>query len=315
MSTYTFGQTRKSAQPVQVQSSSSRTPRTGSRRRTSGDRNAPSTRHAPNEDDEQTDLAARQPLLLPDHDDREQHARARRSSRARREARSCAGTACPQRKRNPSASRERNGERSTSRSLLERRAHREQRTCREHVQHRVDEEREGAGDAEEHAAERGAGSADGALAAGDDGDRRRQLGVRHDGAKGARLGGREDRRARTLDERDERDHPVDELVGDDQHAEPSDRDRSHGVGRDHQPPAVPAVRRDPGGQREERHSEQPDERDDAGLRGRAREREDEQRIRDRRHLRARAREQQSGLEQEEVAIPAQRRRVGVTGRR
>src|SRR5438874_12575970 len=73
VSTYTFGQTRKSPQPTHVQSSSSRTPRTGSSRRTSGDKNAPRSRHAPKADRSKP-TSARQPLSLPDYQEREQHA-------------------------------------------------------------------------------------------------------------------------------------------------------------------------------------------------------------------------------------------------
>ena len=73
VSTYTLGQTRKAAQPTQVQSSSKSTP----------DRQPPADEgreEGTHEDaraergDEQAHPAARQPLLLADDDDREQDA-------------------------------------------------------------------------------------------------------------------------------------------------------------------------------------------------------------------------------------------------
>ena len=131
----------------------------------------------------------------------------------------------------------------------------------------MDEKRERAGDAEQRATERGARDTDGRLAPGDDGHGTGQLLRRHDGAERARLGRAEQGRSAPFDERDERDHPVVDLVGDDQQAQRPDDERSHRVSRDHEPPAAPVVCREPGRQREERHGEQPDERDEPRLRG------------------------------------------------
>jgi hypothetical protein len=97
------------------------------------------------------------------------------------------------------------------------------------VENAVDDEREGAGEREEPAAERRGGEADRGLPAGHDGHGRGQLALRHDGPKRTRLRRREDRGAAPLDERDERDRPEDDLVEEDQRAEASDGKSAAGV--------------------------------------------------------------------------------------
>ena len=105
------------------------------------------------------------------------------------------------------------------------------------------------------------------------------------------MSGVEEDGPRTLDERDDHDLPERHPVEEDRRGQSRDRDRSHAIGRDHQPLAVPAVGRDACGQAEDGVREEPGEADDPGLGRRVRDREHEERVRDRGHLRPERREQ------------------------
>jgi hypothetical protein len=134
----------------------------------------------------------------------------------------------------------------------------------------VDEEREGSREAEERSPDRRRSEADRGLASGDDCDRVRELLLRHDRAHGSRRRGRVDRSSRASTNGNRRDHPERDVVHRNQHAERADRDRPERVRRDHEPSPVPVIRREPGGQREERRRQKARERDESGLRRRAR---------------------------------------------
>ena len=305
-STKTFGQTRKSAQPVHVQSSSSRTPRTGSSRRTNGDRNEPRSRQAPKRE-EQADSPPERPSRLPMTTTARstpgpmKFVSPKRNAQVRRNGLS-------QRKRKPSASRARIGARSRARSSWNGVRIASSASVESSVRDRVDEERQRAADREERAAERRRREAHDRLAPGHDRDRRRQLALGTTERSAPAWATREDRRPAP---RRTRSSGIIQktICGRDEHHRREVPIATHARrGADHQPPAAPVVGRQPGGQREERHREQARERDESGLRGRAGQREHEQRIRDRRHLRPAARQQLRRLQQHEVAVSAQRRR-------
>ena len=251
--------------------------------------------------EQEPDLTARQALLLADHDDREHHAGPDEVREPEQECGRSQERVLPEKAEPLDEARPQGGSVCLA-FLLERRAHREQRGCREQIQHRVDEERQRARDAEERSAEGGAGDAHRSFAPRDHGDRLRQLRRRDDGTKRSRLRSGEDGSAGAFDERDRRDDPVDGLVEQHECAERADRDGPDGVRGDHEPPAVEAVGGEAGGECENGHCEQPEECDDPGLRGRAGERENQQRVRDRGHLRAGARQQQTALQVDEVAV-------------
>ena len=90
--------------------------------------------------------------------------------------------------------------------------------------------------------------------------------------------------------------------------EASHGEHAHAVGEDHQAPAVPAIGREPRGQREDRPGQASRKGDDARFRRRVGDREHEQRIRDRGRLCSGARQQLSRLQEHEVAIASQRDR-------
>ena len=130
----------------------------------------------------------------------------------------------------------------------------------------------------------------------------------HDRAQGAGLGRAEQHGPGALHEGGEHDRPEDGPVEQDQRREAADGNDPDSVGGDHQPPAVPAVRRKAGRQREQRRREESGEGDQTSLRGRVGYRQDEQRVRDRGRLCAHVREQLPELEQDEVAVSTQRNR-------
>ena len=255
----------RAPQPVHVQSSSTRTPRTGSappdeRRQ---ERRRAARRRRTRESRSPT-CAARQ-ALRPRRSRRSRAARpARRSSRARTGSAVVRRNGWCQRKRKPSASRVRSGDAVGLALLLERRAHREQRDRRERVR-APRGRRTGARARRRTARRRAAGRrAHRGLAAGDDGDRRGEL--RASGRpRGALPSARRRRRPRRRPRRTRRPGSSrDDLVERRRARRGSPiATRADGVRADHQPPAVPAVGGEPGGEREERHREQPDERDDA----------------------------------------------------
>jgi hypothetical protein len=146
----------------------------------------------------------------------------------------------------------------------------------------VGEERDGAPETEQPAAERGPGDADGRHARLLGAGGARQLDRGNDRAQRASRGGSEERRADALDEGHDRDPPERDSVEQGRGREPGDRERPHAVGRDHHQLAVVAVGRDPREQAEERERHNPRERDEAGLRRRLRQRQHEQRVGDRR---------------------------------
>jgi hypothetical protein len=102
------------------------------------------------------------------------------------------------------------------------------------------------------------------------------------------MGGREQRGARSFDEGNEQDRPERRTVSDNRDGEAADRKDTDAVGPDHQPPAIPAIRRNPGRQREERQRKHPSEGHGAGRGRRAGHGEHEQRVRDRCRLRPEA---------------------------
>ena len=146
-------------------------------------------------------------------------------------------------------------------------------------------------------------------------DRRRQLAARHDRTQSPDLAGREEDGARSLDERDERDLP-ERRSG----AAGSSRRGSQSRPRARRRLRSSSACDSTGRRRARRRSAKSAsgmsarKRDDAGLRRRVRQREHEQRIRDRRQLRARCSTEAGRLEQNEVAVAAQRN-LARSGRR
>ncbi len=180
--------------------------------------------------------------------------------------------------------------------LLERGPHREQRESRERIRNRVDEERKRPGEPEERASERRSCEPHHCLPARFGSRGCRELARRHNRTQGAGLSTEEQGGAAAFDERNGHDFPEGDAVEQDRRGEARDREHAHGVGRDHQPSAAPAVGRQSGGQCEKHRWKAARERDDAGLGGRVRDREHE------------PREQLPDLQQHEVAVSAQRDR-------
>ena len=202
-----------------------------------------------------------------------------------------------QRKRKPSARRERNGERSGSRSSWNGVRSRGARRVENAYGHRVDEERKRAGDHEERTAERRRSEADDGLTAGHDRDRRGQLELR-ERRNAARPPVRPRRSAARVPSMNATSGITQKTIssGATSTGEGPDGDLHAARGL----PiisrlAAPAVGQQPGGQREERIPSSPRERDEAGLRGRTRSARARERVRDRRHLRAAARKQLRAL--------------------
>ena len=176
--------------------------------------------------------------------------------------------------------------------LLERRADREQRREREDVGDRVDEERHGATEPEERAAERRRDERHRRVARLLRGRRIRELDARHDGAERADLGDVEEDERRPFDERDDRDLRERQVV---------DRERDDEARRSRRSGSTSATiishfrfqrsAATPAKSPKSAYGHDAREADDAGLRRRVRHREDEQRIGDRGRLRTRRREE------------------------
>src|SRR5579884_1121134 len=190
--------------------------------------------------------------------------------------------------------------------LLEGRPDREQRDDREDVRQGVEKERHEPRDAEERPAERRRRELNGRdprlLAGGGP----RKLRRRDDRTQRAGLRDVEQGEERSLDERDGDDLAKRGGVQRERRDEAADREGTAAVGEEHQPPPVPAVGGEPRGHREEHVREELCEADDARLRRRPREREDEQRVRDPRRFGAERRERLADLQQDEVAVAAKR---------
>ena len=250
---------------------------------------------------------AREALLLAGDDDHEQDARDREVAEAVEERAGAQERPAPEKAESLHDLRSQTGGVDLT-LLLERRPHQREREERERVGDGVEDERHGTAEREERPAERRPGEHHRRAARPDDAHGCRQLLPRHDGAERSGVSGVEEDGARALDEGDDHDLPERHAVEEDRRGQSRDRERSHPVGRDHQPLAVPAVGRDACRQAEEAVREEPGEADDPGLRRRVGDREDEQRIRDRGHLRAERREQPPAQQQHEIPVPPQRGR-------
>ena len=147
------------------------------------------------------------------------------------------------------------------------------------------------------------------------GGRGRELPPGDDRAQRAELGDVEEHVQRPLDERDDRDRHDGDVVDGDRDDERRHGDDADEVGRDHDPLAVEPVGDDARDHAEERPRHDAREADDAGLRRRVRDREHEQGIGDRGRLGADRRERLPGLEQDEVAVAAERGRASRGERR
>ena len=239
----------------------------------------------------------------------------KRNSPTRRASRTSGGSGWRQSQRKPSASCVRSGAVSSLALFLEGRAHREQRHDREDVGHRVGEERQRAAEAEERAAERRARRASPSRSA--------PARLRRRPAA-ARAGTTERSAPTSATLKNTNSVPsTNATIAICANETRCDRERddelatgadAHDVGHDHHPLAVEAVGGDAGGEAEEGPRHETREADDAGLRRRVRDREHEQRIRDRRRLGADRRERLPDLEQDEVAVAAERQLMLIRGR-
>ena len=192
--------------------------------------------------------------------------------------------------------------------LLERDPDRDHRREREHVRDGVEEERERASEAEQEPAQ-----------GRPDEDRRvdaprllgggcgRDLLLGNDRPERADLGDVEEGERGPVDERHGEDERERRIPAGDRRDQAPEREGAHDVRHDHHPLAVPAIRDQAGGKDEQRVREDPGEGDEARLGRRVRHREHEQRVRDDGGLVPQRGEQLARLEQDEVAVLAERR--------
>ena len=191
--------------------------------------------------------------------------------------------------------------------LLERRPDRDHRDEREHVRDGVEEERERASKAEQEAAQRRAREDHGGEPRLLGGGCGRELLLGNDRSERPDLGDVEEGERRPVDERHDEDQRERRIPARDRRDQAPERERAHDVRHDHHPLAVPAIRDQPGGKDEQRVREDPREGDETRLGRRVRHREHEQRVRDDGGLVPQRGEQLSRLEQDEVAVLAERR--------
>jgi hypothetical protein len=189
--------------------------------------------------------------------------------------------------------------------FLERRPDRRQRHDREGIRRAVDSERQRAADGEQRAAERRSGEVDRGRARPLSPHRGGKLASRHDRTQCAGLGDAEDDRPGDFRERNRGDQRPPRMVELNGHGETGEHQRPHDIGADHQRLAVPGIGRDANRQREERIGREPREADQAGLRGRARQCENEQRVGDPRRRCSCRGEEPAALEQDELTVPPQ----------
>ena len=163
-------------------------PRTGSRLRTNGERNAPREPLHPTPR-RASRLAARQPVVLPDDDDREQHSRTDEVRETEEESHRPQERVVPEEAESLSELRAKRCLIGLA-LLLEGRAHEEQQHGRDGIGHRMHEERQRPRHAEERASDGRRGDDHHSLPTGDHRDRRGKLLLRDDRAERAGLSGR-----------------------------------------------------------------------------------------------------------------------------
>ena len=133
--------------------------------------------------------------------------------------------------------------------------------------------------------------------------------------QGGGLGQPEEHEQRSLDERDRDDLDECQRSDSERQRKAAERERTSGLRDEHHALPVPAVDERAGGKVEQHEGQRLREADDPRLCRRMRERQDEQRIRDAGDARPQRRDDLSRPEQDEVAVPPQRRRFCRCGAR
>ena len=193
---------------------------------------------------------------------------------------------------------------------LELRTHERQRDDRDEVRDRVEEKRGQPREPVEDAAKRLSCEEGRVLPRLVPAKRGGKLLVGHDVTKRRPLRDREEHEAAAVESDDGDDVGVPNVTERERRDEGRVRHAAHGVPRDHQPLAVPAVDEGARGERQNEERRGGGELDDPGLRRRAGQREDEERNRDPGDAGAEIREDLAAPEQVEVAVPAERNRLG-----
>jgi hypothetical protein len=141
------------------------------------------------------------------------------------------------------------------------------------------------------------------------GERRLELGRRDEQLHRGELREVEDHREAALDERDGGDQRDRRVAGGDRGREPCQRDQPAAVACQHRAPSVDPVDEDPRRELDQQVRDGGGEADDPRLRGRARERQHEERVGHRRHSRAERRDRLADPQELEVAVPPERSRI------